>query len=300
MEPKLAVKFWGTRGLISTPGSENSIFGGNTTCIQIIWKDQLILVDTGFGASVLGETLMPLMLKEKQKFNAHIFYTHFHWDHVQGLPFFHPIYFKSQSLNIYSPAPVEFTKSSLDVLFDGTYSPFSGIDSMAANINIRQLSGSMDISGLEVEHIEINHISMEDQSNISKVYGYKFTSPEGESICIITDHEATEGKANESVVNFCKNTNILIHDGQFTEEEYKNHIGWGHSSIEAALKNQSLSNAKKCILTHHAPSHDDKFIQEYQRKLVGSPEFVDLNYDFARERVLYSVDENILPVEDET
>ena len=97
MDSSLKVKFWGTRGLISSPFTDTLEFGGNTTCIQVLYKDHLIIIDAGFGASLLGEALMPRILQKKEKLHVHLFFSHFHWDYVQGLPFFHPIYFPSSS-----------------------------------------------------------------------------------------------------------------------------------------------------------------------------------------------------------
>ena len=103
MDSSLKVKFWGTRGLISTPSIDTVEFGGNTSCIQILYDKRLIILDTGFGVSNLGEILMQRIIENKEPLEIFIFFTHFHWDHIQGLPFFHPIYFPSTTIHLYSP-----------------------------------------------------------------------------------------------------------------------------------------------------------------------------------------------------
>ena len=133
----LRVKLWGTRGLISAPGQETAIYGGNTPCVQILHKNNLIIVDTGFGCCNLGEELMERIVVNREELNIHIIYTHFHWDHIQGLPFFMPIYFANTTLNIYSPVPKKVTHSNLDILFDGSYSPFDGLMAMPSEIKIK-------------------------------------------------------------------------------------------------------------------------------------------------------------------
>lgn len=285
----LRVKFWGTRGLHSSPRAETAIFGGNTPCVQILYRDHLILVDTGFGVTNLGDELMQRIIQNKESLKIHIIYTHFHWDHIQGLPFFKPIYFNTTEMTLYSPIPSKTMLQNLDILFDGSYSPFESLLTMQARIKLEQVNGPFEIDGLRIEYVKCDH--GEDLENVDDddTYAYKFTSPEGEKVCLVTDHEARQTKRNKELVDFCKGADVLIHDAQYTPEEYLRHKGWGHSSAEMALDNAQKIGAGLTLLTHHDPSHDDQFIQRMHRELSAKKKVKGVAFEFAREEVLYEV-----------
>jgi len=284
MGSPLGIKFWGTRGLISSPRRETAIYGGNTTCMQIIYKDHLIIVDTGFGACNLGEKLMQKILTQGANLQIHVFYTHFHWDHIQGLPFFHPIYFSSTTLNIYSPLPANVAYKNLDQLFDGSYSPFSGIHSMASMINIHELFKTVVIDGLTIDFTPVDH--GDDDFN-STCFALKFQCQSGESIVIATDHEARNNSINKNLIEFAKNSTILVHDAQYDEVEYKNRIGWGHSTIQAAMENADKCSTERLILTHHHPLRNDAEIISQIQKYKSKSEFEKTSFDFAKELAQY-------------
>ena len=303
MGSPMRLKFWGTRGLISAPSTKTTIFGGNTTCIQIINNDNLILIDTGFGASQLGEKLMKRILKDKESLNIHIFYTHFHWDHVQGLPFFHPIYFESSNLHIYSPESPETMMESLDVLFDGSYSPFSGLTKMPSKIHFNQLHGPFCLDNLTVDFAPVDHGDSDMAGHLT--YAYKFTAKAedntSESVVIVTDHEATQSPVNDKIIEFARGCDLLIHDGQYTYVEYKRKHNWGHSSMRQALHNAIRIAPARTLLTHHDPSHTDQMLMKQFQKLKAEKKFNALDFEFAREDHIYEVRESmpapeILPV----
>jgi phosphoribosyl 1,2-cyclic phosphodiesterase len=285
----LGIKFWGTRGLISSPRPETSIFGGNTPCVQILYKDHLILVDTGFGCTNLGDELMDRILQKKEDLTIHILYTHFHWDHVQGLPFFKPIYFKNTTINLYSPEPEGALLENLNILFDGSYSPFESLLTMPAAIKLHSLTAPLELDGLKIEFKPVDHSLDASHKAACETYAYKFTAPDGQSVALITDHEARSSAKNKALVQFAKDVDVLIHDGQYFEEEYANHVGWGHSSAKAALENAIKIGSKLTLLTHHDPAHNDKDLQALHRALMKSPKFRPLNFEFARENVVYDV-----------
>jgi phosphoribosyl 1,2-cyclic phosphodiesterase len=280
---RLEVKFWGTRGHVSSPRIETAEHGGNTSCIQILYKDHLIIVDTGFGISLLGEELMPEILKEHSKLNVHIFYTHFHWDHIQGLPFFHPVYFPNCTLNLYSPLKKEDYYPHLDILFDGSYSPFAGIENMPSNIVFSQLSKEKKIDDLSISFSHLNHKPNPEDSGS---YAYKF-SLNKKSIVIATDHEAIPSEKNDALVDFAKNASILIHDGQFSEKEYLDHSGWGHSTFDMALDNALKASCEKLLITHHAPHRNDSEIKKIEKSFQENEKFKQLDFEFAKEGRLY-------------
>ena len=290
----MRVKIWGTRGLISSPRHDTAIFGGNTPCIQVLHGDHLILVDTGFGCANLGDQLMKRILDNNEKLEIHIFFTHFHWDHIQGLPFFKPIYFETTRLHLYSPQPSALTLENLNILFDGSYSPFESLLTMQAGVFINQLNGPMEIDGLKIDYIQVDHGDDVENLQDQATYAYRFISPEDEKLVIATDHEARPGPRNDAVVAFAKDADLLIHDGQYRDDEYAKHIGWGHSSANQALENAMRSNCRRALLTHHAPYRSDRDLQVLHRDLMKRDRFKSLDFEFAREDTFYDVRAQVL------
>ena len=288
MGSRLALQFWGTRGWVSNPSPDTSIFGGNTSSIQILNGDEIVLVDTGFGVSNLGEQLMMDIIKHKRELTIHILYTHFHWDHIQGLPFFHPIYFPESTLNIYSPGDPTNTLRQLDILFDGSYSPFEGIKSMPSTVAFHSLDSKSTIAGLEVTHHQLDHFHNDGLKPYEKTYGYRFQSAE-DSISIVLDHEARPGAMNESVISFFRGSGLLVHDAHYSDVEYADYQGWGHSSFSQAMANAVQGNVGRVLLAHHAPSRTDGELMREQDRLRQRSEFSSVDLAFAREGVVYSV-----------
>lgn len=291
MDTSVRIKFWGTRGLFSSPRYETAKYGGNTTCIQVLYKNHLIIVDTGFGASNLGESLMERILQNQEKLQIHIFYTHFHWDHIQGLPFFHPIYFPTSTLNIYSPLKTSFTKENLDILFDGSYSPFAGIDSMPSSIDFHQLGDNgVNIDGLQIQSMQLDHCQSDDRpKKTCHTFAYRFIHAECKTkVIIATDHEARPSQTNDKLIEFSKDANLLIHDGQYTNAEYRHREGWGHSTISQALDNALAAKAQHTLLTHHDPRRDDSEIEGLYEQYEREKKYADLNFNFAKEGIVYN------------
>jgi phosphoribosyl 1,2-cyclic phosphodiesterase len=280
----LQVKFWGTRGIISSPSQDNKTYGGNTSCMQILGTSHIILIDTGFGCSLLGEQLMDLILKEKKALTIHIFYTHFHWDHIQGLPFFHPIYFPTTEIHIYAPAPQSYIESSLDVLFDGSYSPFEGLRSMPSKIIFHEIQQPIDLDRINVDYCRVDHGHYGRKAE-SSTYAYKFRLG-NETVTMATDHSAEPGETNDHFVQFAHGTDLLIHDGQLFHNTTK-HSSDDHATTEQAILNAKRIGAKSLIITHHDPEHNDTMID--QEAEILKKNHPDIDFSFAREGMIYPV-----------
>ena len=286
MGSALRLKFWGTRGLISSPHKNTAIYGGNTSCIQLLHKSELIIIDTGFGVTNLGEVLMPRILAGQESLTVHIFYTHFHWDHIQGLPFFHPIYFPTSTLNLYSPLATESIKENLDLLFDGSYSPFAGVDSMPSQVNFITIKDRIEVSGLKISYCPLDHGWHE-----ANTYAYKFEEEKtGISLVVASDHEARPSPINDRFIAFANECDLLVHDAQYTEKEYKEYVGWGHSSMKQALENSLKSKAKRTLLSHHDPKRTDDELKKARKKYSQKATYKDLDFDFAKESVIYNLE----------
>lgn len=282
----LQLKFWGTRGIVPSPRKTTSEFGGNTTCIQILHKKHIVIVDTGHGVALLGETLIERILNEKESLEIHIFFSHFHWDHILGLPFFQPIYFPSTRLHLYAPMPKEKIWKNLDLLFDGSYSPFSGIDSMPSKITFHELKGPIKIDDLNVNFTPLEHHIHGSERSESYVCAYRFDYKTS-SIVIASDHEAKKCDANDSFIKFARNASILVHDAQYTDQDVI--VGWGHSTVTQALDNAKQIHPSMTLLTHHDPDRNDEEIFALDKDYKARPAYKGLKFEFAREGVLYKV-----------
>jgi phosphoribosyl 1,2-cyclic phosphodiesterase len=280
----MRVKLWGTRGLVPSPRQETAVFGGNTSCVQILHENHLIIIDTGFGCTNLGDELAQRAV-QGDSLSVHVFYTHFHWDHIQGLPFFKPIYFPTTTLNLYSPEPTQRLLDNLDILFDGSYSPFESLLRMPAAVRLHHLTAPLTLGGLSIAFQPVDHGAALEKGH--ECYAYRLTAPDGASVALVTDHEARATARNREVCAFAAGCDLLIHDAQETDAEARR--GWGHSTARQALDNAVRCNAGMTLLTHHAPSTDDRDIHATHRELLRSRKYRHVDFEFAREDVVYEV-----------
>jgi phosphoribosyl 1,2-cyclic phosphodiesterase len=278
----LSVRFWGVRGSIPCPGQDTVIYGGNTTCLEIRADNRLIIVDLGTGVRSLGDWLLANDLKKYGKIDADIFVTHTHWDHILGFPMFAPAYIPGSELRIIGPISFEndSLKSIIETQLSYRYWPVRAGE-LAANIEYNQIKETtVDLGdGLTVTSKLLNHPVI--------CLGYRFDY-QGKSITAVFDHEpfrnlfskteshAEEGidkegeiaaaEENEKINQFIRNTDILIHDTQYTAEEYSKHIGWGHASFDHAIEAVKGNDIKKLIFFHHDPSHTDSELEKLEKQ----------------------------------
>jgi len=262
------ITFWGTRGSIPTPGRITEKYGGNTPCVGVRHKDIHIILDAGTGIRNLGLELTDERTSEG--LSLHLFLSHTHWDHIQGLPFFQPAYIKDTRLSIYgSPQKEHFLASILKGLMDFEYFPV-GMSSFSADITIKEISK---------EPIELGGLTIDWQEQVYHPGGsvrYRL-SVEGKKIIYATDVElnhifhpdggSQEHKAlAEDYLHFISHADLLIADGQYTDQEYESKVGWGHSSIELLLDVAYQAQVKQLVVFHHDPQHSDTFLDELWMK----------------------------------
>ncbi len=257
----MKVKFWGTRGSIASPGAYTIKYGGNTTCIALIPADDEfnpLIVDAGTGIRLLGRELeaanKPLDLK--------ILFTHSHWDHIQGMPFFGPANRQGNKLTFYGcPKLGGVMKESILYQMDNRNFPIS-YNSLKADIQFEVVCEDTSLLGMEIETLKLNHPG--------SGLGYRFTNQTG-SVVLITDHELEEkpyiGASLEETAEFCREADILIHDAQYRREEMDRFREWGHSAIEDAFEMAVEAEAGKLVLFHHDPNRADDEIAEIVKNL---------------------------------
>jgi CheY-like chemotaxis protein/phosphoribosyl 1,2-cyclic phosphodiesterase len=269
----MRVRFWGTRGSIATPGPGTNHFGGNTSCVELTTDNgDLLIFDCGTGVQRLAAALMD---QGKKAIDANILLGHTHWDHIQGFPFFSPAFVKGNAASIYGP---EGSRGSLhDVLagqMEYTYFPIA-LNQLPAAITYHDLTeGIHTIGGARVATQFLNHPAM--------TLGYRVEA-DGVAVVYLVDHEpfsddlwraGAEPGHIESILHdgdrrharFMADADLVIHDAQYTPEEYPSKKAWGHSPYDYVVQIAAAAGVRRVALTHHDPSHDDRFIADMERK----------------------------------
>ena len=250
---KSYIKFWGVRGSHPTPDLNKMIYGGDTSCVEIRYNDELFIFDMGSGLRNLGEAMLKDTSTPKK---VNIFLSHYHWDHVVGMLNFSPLFDDSFTFNIHGTNQNTDINELQSKLLDTALWPVS-TDMLNAKINFINLPGS---------HIQItNDIKIEytNHPHPNGATSYKITFNKF-SILYTTDCEHSNNHVNENVANIAKGTNILIHDAHFTKEDLLNHRGWGHSSWQDAVNLAQISGVDKLILYHFSPKYCDDTVSNIE------------------------------------
>ena len=256
----MRVQFWGTRGSIAKPGPSTARYGGNTSCIEVrSARETLVIIDCGTGAHSLGQKLTSGGAKGLR---GHILISHTHWDHIQGIPFFDPIFAPGNEWDIYGPKGLgQSFREALAGQMQYTYFPVT-LDQCGAKIRYHDLvEGSFDIDDIKVSTRYLNHPAL--------TLGYRLEA-DGATVVYACDHEphsrmlATgDGDITGQDLRhaeFINRADLLIHDAQYTADEYKTKVGWGHSSVEYVVKLSRFAQVKRVALTHHDPLRGDDAI----------------------------------------
>ncbi len=253
----MRVKFWGTRGSVPTPGRATEKFGGNTACVEVLAEGHRLILDAGTGIRELG-----LVLTEEGPSASVLLFSHLHWDHIQGLPFFTPLFLEGFQVTIYAPTqlrsplekvlnkqmatevfPVDFADLSADIRFETLAE--GGIT-----------SGPFDITALVQEHP-------------GGSWGYR-VSAGGRVLYYSTDNE-TDPEASDPArarqVDAYRGANLLVVDGQYRASEYPARRGWGHGVMEHIQLLAAEAGVDRVAITHHDPMRDDDDLLELERSI---------------------------------
>ena len=245
------IKFWGVRGSTPTPQPENMRYGGNTSCVEVRLNGQIYIFDCGTGFRNLGKSL----LREfpETPINAHIFISHFHWDHIQGIPFFTPLYNNRDSNFFFHSANHD---QSLQRAIEGQMAyPYFPVDmgEMAARRGFYGIGeGETSFEGCKVKSMWLNHPQ--------GCLGFRMETSDGDLV-YATDNEPGDQVFDKSVRKLAEDADILIYDSQYLPDEYQaRRRGWGHSHWREAVSVAMDSGARELILFHHDPDHTDDCI----------------------------------------
>jgi phosphoribosyl 1,2-cyclic phosphodiesterase len=252
----MLVRFWGVRGSTPTPQSENLRYGGNTSCVEVRVNGHIYVFDCGTGFRNLGKQLSQGHAgngRNGHPINAHIFLSHFHWDHIQGIPFFSPLYNdRDSSFVFHSSSRTRGLQQALEEQMADPYFPVNMSD-MAAHRQFCTIDeGRTKLEGCTVQTKWLNHPQ--------GCLGFRMET-EGKVIVYATDNEPGDPVFDKSVRKLAEGADLLIYDAQYLPEEYAaRKQGWGHSHWREAINVVMESGAKELILFHHDPDHSDACI----------------------------------------
>ncbi len=246
----MKIRVWGARGSVPAPGPEMVRYGGNTSCVELTFRDgHRVILDAGTGIRALG-------LELADASNVEILLTHLHLDHIQGLMFFPPCFRSDAEITIWGPSSPE---ASLENRI-GRY-----ISAPLSPVEVRELPCSVAFNEAPATEWQLGSVTIRAEAITHRgpTLGYRISDGET-TICYLPDHEPALGMPLESLENewmsgfgLARDADLLIHDCQYTDEEYPRHIGWGHSAMGDALLFADRVGAKQALLFHHDPLHTD-------------------------------------------
>jgi phosphoribosyl 1,2-cyclic phosphodiesterase len=287
----MKLKFWGVRGSIASPGEKTVRYGGNTTCIEIRSdNNELIILDGGTGIFPLAQSLL-----KELPVTAHIFNTHSHWDHIQGLPFFIPLFIPGNTIKLYGaydPIAGAGPEHIMRVQLQYSYFPVreaemkSNFDYVSLKLNETVTIGDATVTAILLNHPVVN-------------LGYRIDC-HGKSIFFTGDHEphfniydtGDEDYAEyqrliesqrESIVEAIRGVDIIVADASYTPDEYLTKKGWGHGTFDSCIQLALDAGAKTLYCTHHEPTRDDDSLERVFTQALARNSQTTLNIRLARE-----------------
>jgi len=280
----MRVRFWGVRGSIPTPGSETAAFGGNTPCVQVSGDGggELIL-DAGSGIRALGEDLFGRCKR------LHILLTHLHLDHIQGLLFFAPLFDPEAQITVWGPPGQIPLRKRLARYLSNPLSP----------IEMRDLPARVAFEEVPTDGWRLGEFRVRAAlvAHRGPTLGYR-VEQSGASLCYLPNHEPGLGTSLSSMpanwisgLGLARGATALIHDSQYTDEEYPHRRGWGHSSLSDTLAFAQCSKPERLLLFHHNPSHDDARLESLARQAseLSTRLGIDCQVQLAREGQIFDL-----------
>ena len=288
MDDKFIVRFRGVRGSYPVPGETTSRVGGNTSCVEVWAGDHLIIIDAGTGIIGLGKDLMRKYRAsgEKEPIVATMLFSHTHHDHTQGFPFFDPAHEGPSALYMFGPKT--FYEDIEEALSRAMLAPsfpvaLAELKSLKVMSNIEESEVVILDQSVGPQILNVYHDEREDSPDAVEISVLRSSahpkegvsiykiSWAGRSMVYASDTESYVG-GDTHLIEFAMGTDLLIHDAQYTHEEYVTDPkqGWGHSTPEMAITIAQAARVKKLVLFHHAPSHDDDTLAEIEKKAQGT------------------------------
>ncbi|HEX6939480.1 MAG TPA: MBL fold metallo-hydrolase [Longimicrobiales bacterium] len=251
--PLLRATCWGTRGSIPSPGPDTARFGGNTACLEVRTSDDhCIIFDAGTGIRALGRRLAT----SREPVCAELFLTHFHWDHIQGMPFFAPLYDARTRLRVHGARQngVDI-ETLLTAQMTATHFPVP-YHALAATIEFSHLDAEpWERTGVRISALRVRHPG--------NTYGFRVDAG-GVALAYIPDNELVGADYPvgddwyDRIVEFLGDADVVFHDAMFTESEYPSRVGWGHSTFRQSIELAEAAGVRRLLFFHHAPERTDE------------------------------------------
>ncbi|HWN69823.1 MAG TPA: MBL fold metallo-hydrolase [Haliangium sp.] len=248
----MRLRFWGVRGTFAACGAEFLRYGGNTTAVEFQARSgQRVLVDLGTGAAELAKSLMQGELGQGHG-ELPILLTHTHLDHIQGFPFFTPFFVRGNQIRILGAEPgTTSLEAVLQNKLDPHYSPLYGLENLAAGVTVETIASgdAFTIEGFDVRCVSLPH------GNITTL-AFRIEA-DGAAVVFATDVEYPDAEPTDAVLDLARGVDLLIHDAMFSDDDYQQRRGWGHSSMGTAIAVAERAGARRLALFHHHPDATD-------------------------------------------
>lgn len=274
---QFGLKIHGCRGTTPHCDADQVKCGGNTICVEVLHDGpQFIILDAGTGLAKMGDRILT---SGKGKKDIHLFFSHYHWDHIMGLPFFTPIYIPGYNVNLYGQ---DAKKGSLEemvsITFSPGYSPIHSPQNLLANIRYAPEQKSCSIDGIQIERFKF------ETAHPSGITVFKVTD-RNHSLVFATDIEVRDTHIRDKLVEICRETDLLVMDSQYPEDIYREKAGWGHSTYQMAADVAERSGAKNVLFFHHDPFRTDEEIFNNCAEITAR--YPGINFDVALEDMEY-------------
>ncbi len=256
-------RLWGTRGSIPVSGPNYARHGGNTSCMEIGCGADRIIFDAGSGIRELGLSVMA-----EPPHKVHLFITHTHWDHIQGFPFFVPSFVPGFAIDVYAPPNID---TDIESIFRGQ------LDRAYFPVQMEDMQAKFEFKVLGEETVQIGDVKIDWEYTLhpGATVGYRIDI-KGKTLAYIPDNEFLKGylgppdeapkqsidTVHAKLLELLNGVDVLIHEAQYTAEEYADKIGWGHSSVPNACILAKIAEVGRWIAIHHDPTHSDEFLQD--------------------------------------
>lgn len=256
-EEEFFVRFWGVRGSLPSPGPNTIEFGGNTPCVEVRCGERVLVFDAGSGIHPLGNQLVSEGINRLD-----LFFTHTHYDHIGGLPFFGPFYSEETTIDIWSGHMDDDETTTKQMVKKFMSPPFFPVppEIFKARVGYHDFApgNQFDLpGGIVIKTVALNH------PGGSMGYRVDF---DGRSICYITDTEHVPGEPDQAILDLIQGANIMIYDATYCDTEFDRFIGFGHSTWQEGIRLCEAAGVEQYCIFHHRPSHDDATMRNIEQE----------------------------------
>jgi phosphoribosyl 1,2-cyclic phosphodiesterase len=245
-----SIKFWGVRGSIACPSPQHMRYGGNTSCVEVIVGDRRFILDAGTGIRPLGREILQEDVRD-----IYLLLSHTHWDHINGLPFFRPAYDRNRRMHILA-GHLKDQGGVENVLQQQMHEPVFPVplDAMQAIVECEDFD-----AGDSFRLAENVFVRTQPLNHPNGATGYRIEYG-GRAACYVTDTEHVPGRPDENILRLIEGADLVIYDSSYTEAEFPERVGWGHSTWNEGVRLCRMAGARHLAIFHHEPDHEDDFM----------------------------------------